>query len=233
MHVPRHLIANSLPRALAAIAICLTLLAGSRAEAYGYAKDEDPLLKAFQAAIRAARSQAWPKARAQTAKVRWQLDELRQKEDLNLDFRQRFSAAHSKPTAASVTQAWVNLVYLGLLQKLHWNLKEKLTKYHPSRARLEAARAYYEVALAGNVRRNDALRRKKDPKAPSRHADVVKQFAAAKKALGSPGLLGTGKRAPDPLAFKRASLRIAGHLRAVFPAFARPGDPKKKSSPGQ
>ena len=210
--------------------LSLAVLAASQVSAYGYAKDEDPLLKAFQEAIRAARASDWLKSRALTVKVRWQLDELREKEDLRVDFRLGFSAAHAEPTPAGVTRVWVNLVYLGLLQKLHWNLKEGLAKYHPARARLDAALAYYEIALAGNVRRNDSLRRAQDPKAPSRHADLVKQFASAKKALGSPGLLGAGKRAPDLAAFSQASLRIAGHLRAVFPGFVRPGEKKRKES---
>lgn len=208
--------------------LCGALGWPASAWAYGYTREADPLLKAFQAAIKAARAEQSAAVREQVGRVRWQLDELRTKEDLGVDFRRPFAEAHADPfRAEQVIAAWVNLVYLALLQKLHWNLAEGLATYHKAKARLDAAWSYYELALAGNVRRDDAARRKRDPKAPSRHEDVVEQFTLARKALGSPGLFGAGKRDPDPAVFRAASLRIAGHLKAVFPSFVRPG--KRKS----
>jgi hypothetical protein len=211
------------------LALLLTLCLTAPALGYGYTRAEDPLIKAYQAAIRAARADEYAKAKALIGKVGWQLDELREAKDLKVDFRRAFAASHEKPTRVKVVGAWVNLMYLGLLQKLHWNRREKLSNFHRARARLDAAWAYYELALAGNVKRQDAARRKRDPKAPSRHADLVTTFAKAKKALGSPGLFGAGKRAPDPKAFSRAALRIAGHLAAVFPGFVRPGQKNQKN----
>tara|TARA_R110002072_G_scaffold3767_4_gene26956 strand:+ start:1122 stop:1772 length:651 start_codon:yes stop_codon:yes gene_type:complete len=204
------------------LAIFLSLTWASASFGYGYTREADPLLKSFQAAIRAARQGDFPAAEAEAKKVSWQLDELRDPKDLGVDFRAAFAKAHAKPTEKGVVEAWVNLVYLAFLQKLHWNTREKLADYHKARPRLEAAIAYYELAFAGNLRLDDEARRKKDPKAPSRHADVVAQLKAAKTALGSPGLFGAGKRAPDLEAFQAASLRIAGHLNAVFPSFVRP-----------
>ncbi|MGE0710625.1 MAG: hypothetical protein AB7N76_27530 [Planctomycetota bacterium] len=202
----------------------LVLLVAGPALGYGYTREEDPLLKAFQAAVRAAREGDFGAVRAQAAKVGWQLDELKTKEDLGVDYRPVLDQALADPTTeARVVTAWANLMYLALLQKLHWNGAEKLADYHKARARLDAAWAYYELALAGNVRQDDAARRKKDPKAPSRHEDLVKTFEVARKALGTPGLLGAGKRPPDPAAFRKASLRIAGHLNAVFMGFVKPG----------
>lgn len=203
------------------------------ARGYGYAKEDDPLVKAFQAGVRALRAKDWPSARTQVAAVRWQLDELRDPADLGVDYSAAFAAAHAAEEVDAAIEAWVNLVYLGLLQKLHWNLEEKLANYHRARARLDAAQTYYELALAGNLRRDDAARRAQDPQAPSRHEDVIANFKAARTALGSPGLLGAGKRAPDLEAFRAAALRIAGHLRAVFPRFARPKAARKSAGDKQ
>lgn len=196
----------------------------SLAWGYGYGRDEDPLLKAFQTAVTAAQSDDVAGARAALADVRWQLEELKQAEDLGVDLRPRLSAAHAEgATSAQLLESWANLLYLALLQKFHWNLREDLADYHKARARLESALAYYESALAGNVRKDDLRRRQADPKAPSRHEDVIAQFTAARQALGSPGLFGAGERDPDPAAFRAAVRRIAGHLKAVFPGFVHPG----------
>jgi len=203
------------------LALLIALGAASPALGYGYTREEDPLLRAFEAAVRAARAGDFAAATAQVEAVRWQTDEL--KDDVRVDFGPPLRKAHAEgATAAGIVQAWANLVYLALLQKFHWNLQERLGEYHKARPRLEAVQAYYEAALAGNVRRHDEERRKVDPKAPSRHDDILARFAAARQALGSPGLFGSGARAPDPAAFRTAVVGIAGHLRAVFPGFAHP-----------
>jgi hypothetical protein len=142
---------------------------------------------------------------------------------VKVDFEEHLRRAHGEDaTEAGMIQAWANLVYLALLQKFYWNLEEHLGDYHKARARLEAAQTYYEVALAGNVKRHDEERRARDPKAPSRHEDILRRFAAARDALGSPGLFGSGARPADPAAFRAAVVGIAGHLRAAFPGFVHP-----------
>lgn len=201
-------------------AVLLLLLAGS-ALGYGYTREEDPLLIAFEAAVRAVRQGEVGTATEQIQAVRWQTDEL--KDDVRVDFEPHLRKAHAEgATEAGMVQAWANLVYLALLQKFYWNLQEQVGDYHKARARLEAAQTYYEVALAGNVKRHDEERRRVDPKAPSRHEDIVRRFAAARDALGSPGLFGSGARPADPAAFRAAVVGIAGHLRAAFPGFVHP-----------
>lgn len=208
-------------RRLALQVLLLAVASAGPAFGYGYTREEDPLLRAFEAAVRAARTGDVAAATAQVDAVRWQTDEL--KDDVRVDFGPTLRRAHEKgATEAGIVQAWANLVYLALLQKFHWNLKEQLGDYHKARPRLEAAQAYYEAALAGNVRRHDEERRKADPRAPSRHDDILARFAAARQALGSPGLFGSGARAADPAAFRTAVVGIAGHLRVVFPGFAHP-----------
>lgn len=207
-------------QAVIALAL-LAALAPPRASGYGYTREADPLLKAFEAAVRAARQGDVAAARARITDVKWQTDELAQ--DVKVDLAPALARAHAQgSTEAGIVQAWANLVYLALLQKFHWNLKEGLADPVKARARLESARIYYEVALAGNVRRLDEERRKRDPAAPSRHDDILRRFTAARDALGSPGLFGAGARAADPAAFKAAVVGIAGHLRAAFPAFVHP-----------
>jgi hypothetical protein len=208
-------------RPRAGLVLLLVLALAGQAHGYGYTREEDPLLRAFEAAVRAARAGDFGTATAQVDVVRWQTDEL--KGDVRVDFGPSLRKAHGEgATEAGIVQAWANLVYLALLQKFHWNLQESLADYHKARPRLEAAQAYYEAALAGNVRRHDEERRKLDPRAPSRHDDIVARFAAARQALGSPGLFGSGARPADPAAFRAAVVGIAGHLRAVFPGFAHP-----------
>lgn len=202
----------------------LVLLLTREAAGYGYTREEDPLLKAFDAAVRAARQRRFDVARAQVDAITWQVVELRGADDLRVDVGPLLAAAHGPgATEAGVIAAWANLVYLALLQKFHWNLREQVADYHKARARLESAWAYYEIALAGNVRQHDAERRRQAPDAPSRHDDLVRRFEAARAALGSPGLFGVGARDPDPKAFREAVLAIAGHLRAVFRDFQHPG----------
>lgn len=211
-------------RTLLLVALVVVLAAPRAALAYGYTREADPLLRSFEEAVRGARQGRFDAARAQVEAVAWQLEELRSPEDLRVDVEPTLRAAHGPgATEAGVIAAWANLVYLALLQKLHWDLKEQLGDYHRARARLDSAEAYYELALAGNVRRHDEERRRLDPGAPSRHDDIVRRFAAAREALGSPGLFGTGARAADPRAFRAAAVAIAGHLRAVFPTFVHPG----------
>ncbi len=208
-------------------ALLTALLLAGPATPYGYSRADDPLLHAFDAAVRAARRRDLAQARARLAEVRWQIDELKQ--DLRVDLDPALARAHAdgaSPDAA--VEAWANLVYLALLQKFHWNLAERLADYGRGRARLESAVAYYELALAGNVRRQDAARREADPRAPSRHEDIVRRFEVARSALGSPGLFGTGARPPDVERFREAVVAIAGHLRAAFPGFVHPGP----ASPG-
>lgn len=212
-------------RALAPLLVLVALLTWPRpAAGYGYDREVDPLLNAFRAAIRAARAGDVDAAREQAGLVAWQLEELRGGQDLKVDFAAALARAHRPGAPADeVVGAWTNLVYLALLQKFHWNLLEELREFHRARARLESAVAYYEVALAGYVRRDDAQRRQVDPAAPSRHEDIVRRFERARAALGSPGLFGAGARPPDLAAFREATLGIAGHLNAVFPGFVRPG----------
>jgi len=216
-----------------ALVVALGVLSGPLAWGYGYDKDQDPLLIAFRAAVKAARAKDIPASAAQAKKVSWQLKELKRKDDLRVDFEAAFLAAHGdEASEEGVIQAWSRLVYLALLQKLHWNLREKVADYHKARARLDAAQTYYELALAGNLRLQDSQRRARDPKARSRHEDIVKSFAAARKALGSPGLFGAGARPADLAAFRQSALRIVGHLKAAFPNFARP-EPEAKDSSGR
>ena len=209
-------------RLVALTTIALLGLLPASALGYGYSRDEDPLLIALRGAVEAARADDVSGALEQVDAVQWQLDELR--DDVGIDFEDALRAAHA-PGASStqVIHAWSNLVYLALPQKFHWNLDEELADYHSASARLEAAETYYDMVFAGNVRRHDRARRARNPDARSRHDDIVAQFARARDALGSPGLLGQGARAPDLDAFRAAVVRIAGHLNTVFSDFVRPG----------
>ena len=56
---------------------------------YGYGREDDPVLKAFASAVSAVQGQDLPGARKALESVRWQVDELKQAQDLGVDLGPR------------------------------------------------------------------------------------------------------------------------------------------------
>ena len=181
---------------------------------YGYSRDDDPLLKSFRKAVVSARKKDWKELEKATEEVTWQTDELA------TDFGIKFHAALVKAARAKSAKAailkWANLVDLALRQKFYWNLKEKLADFPKSKARLAAARYYYDMVLAGNVKRFDKSRK------TTLNKEIEALFDRARTELGRPAIIGTGSRAADPKAFRKSAAAILKRLDQVFPYFTRP-----------
>lgn len=193
------------------LVLCFLLCLPSLAFAYGYSRADDPLLKSFRLVVVAARKADWAAVSKETKVVGWQLVEL--KTDLRVDFAPRLQAAERSQKARAVIVAWANLVYLGLRQKFHWNLNEKLADFRKSRSRLVAARYYYEVVLAGNVRRYDRARKS------TLHTEILALFDRARSQIGRPALFGSSSVAAEPAAFRETTRLLLAKLRRAFPYF--------------
>lgn len=200
----------------------LALTSSERAWAYGYTRDDDPLLKSFKRAVIAARQSDWPAVDTQIKAVKWQLDEL--DKELGLDLTPALDKARGSKNSRDVIISWANLVYMALRQKFFWNLKEQLADFNKAKSRLSAARYYYEVVLAGNVRRYD----KKRGTAYAKELEGL--YSTARSQLGRPSVMGTASVSADPDGFQKTSDRILAILDRIFPYFSKPR--AKKSKPG-
>lgn len=187
--------------------------------AYGYSRSADPLIKSFKSAVRATRKDDWSTVQSEFKAVKWQLEEL--KGDVKVDFSEILKGSIDKKDKRLTIIRWVNLIYLALKQKFHWNNEEKLQDFQKAKARLAAAKFYYEVALAGNVRRYDKSKK------TTLHSTILKLFDQLRGQLGRPAVLGTKSIAADPIAFKKDTAILLSKLKQVFPYFEQNN---KKSS---
>ena len=190
------------------------------AQNYGYAKAEDPLVLGVKSAIGHARAERWEALDEAIASLDWQIKELR--EDIGVDLEPVIRKAVESRKFDKIAYAITQLVYQAFVQKLHWNEKEKLERYVPARARLDAAQFYYEEILSHAVRRADQSQKEQ------RHREVLRRMRKLRSTLGSPGLFGVGKREPDLAKFRTLAGETVTLLRAVYPDFL-----KGKSSPGK
>ncbi|MDF1662141.1 MAG: hypothetical protein P1V97_10235, partial [Planctomycetota bacterium] len=211
-------ILSSLPAMLLFLSL---LLAPHPCMAYGYSRSADPLIKSFKSAVRATRKDDWSTVQGEFKAVKWQLDEL--KGDLKVDFGTLLKDSIDKKNKRLIIVRWANLIYLALKQKFYWNNQEQLNNFQKAKARLAAAKFYYEVALAGNVRRYDKSKK------TSLHSEIVKLFDQLRGQLGRPAVLGTKSIAADPSAFKKDSTLVVSKLKRVFPYFEQ----KSKKSAGK
>ncbi len=201
-------------RAFSHIAVIVPLFSLILPQGYGYSRQEDPLLKAFKHAVRSARDKEWADAERATKGVAWQLEELR--DDFGIDLSDAVAEATAKHDLQATANAWANLVALALLQKLHWNLREKVARFVPARARARSATVYYEDVLAGNVRARD------ERDGTDHHGAMLALLKEVRESVGSEGLFGVGAREPEPERFARAADGILALVRKVFPFFVTP-----------
>ena len=183
------------------------------AQTYGYKQAEDPLIKGVKKAIQVAREKDFDQLTSAFESLQWQVDEL--KEDIAIDMSEPLGEALKSKDIRRVTYSLTELVFHAILQKFHWNENESLKKFVPARSRIEAAEFYYDEILSHAVRRAD-----KSLKA-QRHRTIKAEFKALKKSLGSTGLFGVGKRAPDLAAHQKSSKRIEKLLREVYTDFRK------------
>lgn len=208
---------------IVAALLSTALLPAAARGLYGYKLAKDPLLLGAKRIFKALKKKDIKSVRGEVGRLEWQYKELRSPRDLNIDTTGSMSKALKSGSLKPILKETLDLVYLAMAQKFHWNIKEKLKKHAPARSRLNAAEGYYKEIFAGNVKRYDALQSKKGgKKKPSKvHGEILGEFKTARQALGSLGVLGVGSRPPDLKTFKQSATRIVAKLRVVFPQLTK------------
>ncbi len=215
---------HSIAFPVATIALLIALLSPrlAVAQGYGYKKEEDPLVLGVKQAISAARKNQHDQVAATVKTLEWQVRELR--DDVRVDMKPVIDAALATKDVRRIGYALTELVFHATRQKFHWNQAEKLADHARARARLQAARFYYDEILSHAVRRADAMLKKK------RHEAILVHFEQLRSATGSPGLFGAGKRPPDLPKYSKASADVESLLREVYPEFRKSQEKKKPTS---
>jgi len=188
-----------------AFAVCLSAPAVS---AYSYSETEDPMVQIFQSAVAAAREGKWGEVSSLAEKgIALQKGHLFPADGLSGPLKESIS---NKDVSGSA-ELFANLVYLSIREKLHQNMKEKLSGYNSAKARLQMARKSYIDVLDGNVRKKDA----------GRSLSILNRFNSALESLGNPGLFGIGKKEPDQAEYEKAVKEIEGQIAASYPGFVK------------
>lgn len=181
------------------------------AQGYGYSRSDDPLLKQVKQAIAAARAGDRERLDEAMDALGWQVTEVREK--LAVDLEEPLRAARTSGSVEAVGHGLAHLVFQVIRLKFDSNQKDRLDRYGVARARVDAAKFYYQEILSHAVRRADSA------EDTSRHASILDDFRALTSALGSPGLFGLGQSDPDLPKFQKAADSIVRRLREVFPGF--------------
>lgn len=178
---------------------------------YGYAREEDPLIKSFKAVISCARDADWPKVVVEINGIADRIEDIHKifKVDLKPWIDQSIRSQHFQ----SLANQMANLVFLALCEKFYYNSREELEIFARSRVRLRLAEEYYTLLLSGNVRDYDARHK------THLHEDIYSRFVKVRETLGSAGFLGAGAIKPDLNGFKALTKEIETLLLKVFPYF--------------
>jgi len=178
---------------------------------YGYAKEEDPLVKAFKDIIYYGRQADWSKVSTGVNSIS---DRIK---DVNTIFKIELSPqinhAIQNQDFQTLANQMANLVFLAIREKFYYNRQEKLEIFVRSKVRLRLAEEYYTALLAGNVRDYD-IRHK-----TALHDSIYNRFVKARDAIGSMGFLGTGAAKPNIMDFETLTKEIETLLIRAFPYF--------------
>ena len=190
---------------------CLLISSHNIASGYGYAKEEDPLIKAFMAIILDGRHANWPKVTAEVNSISDRFADI--SKIFNIDFKTRIDHTIRQQDFQSLANQAANVVFLAIREKFYYNRQEKLEIFIRSRVRLRLAEEYYTALLAGNVRDYD-IRHK-----TALHDNIYNRFVKARDTIGSMGFLGAGAVKPNIMDFETLTKGIETLLLKVFPYF--------------
>ncbi|OHC06650.1 MAG: hypothetical protein A3J92_02920 [Planctomycetes bacterium RIFOXYC2_FULL_41_27] len=190
---------------------CLLIINQNVVCGYGYAKEEDPLIKVFKNIIYYGRQADWPRVSTEVNSIHDRIADIRNifKIDLGIRINQ---AIHDQDFQTLANQM-ANLVFLAIREKFYYNRQEKLEIFVRSKVRLRLAEEYYTALLAGNVRDYD-IRHK-----TALHDGIYNRFVNARDAIGSMGFLGTGAVKPNLHGFETLTKEIETLLIRAFPYF--------------
>ncbi|TVL99514.1 MAG: hypothetical protein CV087_17870 [Candidatus Brocadia sp. WS118] len=183
----------------------------SSAHGYGYAKEEDPLIKIFKAVIFYGRQTNWEKVSREIATISDRIADVHA--IFKIDLRPEIDHAIQKQDFQSLTKHMANLIFFAIREKFYYNLQENLTIFTRSKVRLGLAEEYYLTLLAGNVRNYDVRHKTR------LHEDIYHRFVKARGTLGSIGFFGAGAMQPDVKEFEILTKEIEKLLFRAFPYF--------------
>lgn len=178
---------------------------------YGYAREEDPLVKSFKVVISCARDADWPKVSAEINGIADRIEDIHK--IFKVDLKPRIDQSIRSQHFQSLANQMANLVFLALCEKFYYNNREGLEIFVRSRVRLRLAEEYYTLLLSGNVRDYDARHK------THLHEEIYGRLVKARETLGSAGFLGAGAVKPNLNGFKVLTKEIETLLLKVFPYF--------------
>lgn len=190
---------------------CLLISSHNIASGYGYAKEEDPLIKAFRAIILYGRHANWPKVAAEVNSISDRFADINKIFDI--DFKTRIDHTILQQDFQSLANQAANVVFLAIREKFYYNRQEKLEIFFRAKVRLRLAEEYYITLLSGNVRDYDVRHKS------NLHETIYNKFIKARDTLGSIGFFGAGSVKPNVKEFDLLTKEIETLLLKAFPYF--------------
>lgn len=191
----------------------LSSMSQNTAQGYGYAREEDPLVKAFKAVVFYGRQSDWSRVTAEINSVSDRTADIHK--IFNVDFQPGIDRAIQQKDFQTLANQMANFVFFAIREKFYYNRQEKLEIFIRSKARLRLAEEYYVTLLAGNVRDYD-IRHKTNI-----HESIYNKFVKARDTLGSMGFLGAGAVKPNLNEFETLTEEIEALFIIVFPYFEK------------
>lgn len=190
---------------------CHPFLFKKDAHGYGYAREEDPLIKVFKSIIFYGRQSNWSKVAVEVNTINDRITDVYK--IFTIDLKPRIESAVQQKDFQVLANHMANLIFLAIREKFYYNRREKLEIFTRSKVRLRLAEEYYLTLLAGNVRNYDARHK------TNLHEEIYNRFVKARSTLGSMGFLGTGAVKPVLKDFEIITREIEALLLQAFPYF--------------
>ncbi len=179
--------------------------------AYGYERNEDPLLKVFKAVIYYGKASDWERVQLEVDSIADRFEDVRKL--FGTDLKPKVDEAIKGKDLQEVAKRMANMVFLAIREKHFWNNYERLAIHLKSKVRLRLAEEYYTTLLAGNVMEYDRRH------GTNLHGRITKCFHDAHFSLGSVGFFGAGAVEPSPEKFRHLARDIETALLEAFPYF--------------
>ncbi len=179
--------------------------------AYGYKKQDDPLIKVFKSVVYHGKLNDWDMISKEIDSINDRISDINNL--FGIDLSPKLKDAVDKENMQDMAKNMACLVFLAMREKFYWNTQEELKIYAKSRVRLRLAEEYFVTLLSGNVRVYDAKNK------TTVNSEIYQNFAEARKTLGSLGFFGVGSIKPDLDKFVSISADIEQQLVKVFPYF--------------
>lgn len=189
----------------------LSYLGQNSALGYGYAEEEDPLIKTFKAVILYGRQADWPKVATAVNSISDRIIDIHK--IFKTDLHPMIEHAIQHQDFQTLANQMANLVFFAIREKFYYNQQERLEIFVRSKVRLRLAEEYYLKLLAGNVREYDIRHKTR------LHEGIYARFVKARDTLGSAGFLGTGAVKPKVKDFETLTKEIEALLLQAFPYF--------------